>query len=58
LVRKIWKNKLILVDGGVQNLTVYEDDDVTPALAWDVTDMTDDFIAQGRHASSRRTRGV
>jgi len=58
LVRKIWKNRLILKDGGVQNLTVYEDDDVTPIIKWDVTDLTDDLISQGRYNSSRRTRGV
>lgn len=58
LVRKIWKNRLILKDGGVQNLTVYEDDDVTPVIKWDVTDLTDDLISQGRYNSSRRTRGA
>jgi hypothetical protein len=57
LIRKIWKNKLILSDGDTKNLVIYEEDDVTPVIKYSVTDVAYDFIAQPQHISSRRTRG-
>ena len=57
LVRKIMKNRLVLSDGDTKNLIIYEDDDTTPVVKYSVTDVGDDFIAQPKHISSRRTRG-
>lgn len=57
LIKKIWKNKLILSDGDTKNLVIYEDDDVTPVIKYSVTDVSDDLIIQPSHISSRRTRG-
>ena len=58
LVKKIWQNKLELADGDAGNLVIYEDDDTTPRISWDVTDMIDDVIIQKSNYTSKRSRGT
>lgn len=58
LVRKIVKNKLVLVDGTTENLIVYDEDDVSERIKWNVTDSSDVEITQEAHNTARRTRGV
>lgn len=58
LVKKIWQNKLELSDGDTGNLVIYEDDDTTPRISWDVTDVVDNPIAQDAYNPSKRSRGT
>jgi len=57
LVRKILTNRLELEDGETENWVLYDDDDVTPIIKWNVTDKDDDVITQIPYSDSRRTRG-
>ncbi|NIQ78488.1 MAG: hypothetical protein GTN93_10420 [Anaerolineae bacterium] len=61
LMRKILNNRLELADGGVTptaNWVLYDDDDTTTLLTYDVTDKTGTNIIQPIDAPARRTRGV
>ncbi len=58
LVKKIWRNRLDLTDGDTNNLVIYDDDNTTPLLEWDVTDMLDESILQQRYNTSKRTKGT
>lgn len=61
LIRKILNNRLELADGGVtptKNWKLYDDDDTTVLLEWNVTDKNGLNIAQPSEAPSRRTRGT
>lgn len=57
LVRKIMTNKMDLNDGGTDNWILYDDDNASELLKWDVTDKTDDDIHQIDHEVSGRTKG-
>lgn len=57
LIRKILINRLELEDGGTENWVLYDDDDVTPIIKWNVTDKDDDAIEQTPYTDSKRTRG-
>jgi len=57
ILRKIMTNKMDLDDGGIDNWTLYDDDNASELLKWDVTDKTDDDIHQIDHEVSGRTKG-
>jgi hypothetical protein len=57
LIRKVLINRLELLDGNTDNWVLYDDDDVTPLIEWDVSDKDGDVIEQTRYTDSRRTRG-
>jgi hypothetical protein len=58
LIKKILINRLELEDGDTQNWVLYDDDDTTVLLKWNVTDKFDDIILQKAFDVSRRTRGM
>ncbi|KKN59899.1 hypothetical protein LCGC14_0537240 [marine sediment metagenome] len=58
LVKKIWQNKLELSDGNTGNLVIYDDDNTTSLISWDVTDVVDTSIEQGIYNTSKRSRGT
>ena len=58
LVKKIWQNKLELLDGDTGNFVIYDDDGTTPLVSWDVTDVLDTAIEQGAFNTSKRSRGA
>lgn len=58
LLLKIWKNKLVLEDGTENNWVLYDDDDITPLITWNVKDVSDSNVVQPPGAPSRRSRGV
>ena len=61
LVRKILNNRLELADGGVtptDNWKLYDDDDTTVLLEYNVTDKTGTDILQPADSPARRTRGT
>lgn len=61
LTRKILNNRLELADGGVsptKNWKLYDDDDTTVLLEYDVTDKNGTNILQPTQSPSRRTRGT
>lgn len=58
LIEKLLRNRLELADGGVGNWILYDNDDVTPLLTWDVTDKNGNPIAVPAGVPARRTRGV
>lgn len=58
LIQKILRNRLELADGSTTNWVLYDDDNTTPLLTWDVSDKTGAAITQPVGAPSRRTRGV
>jgi hypothetical protein len=58
LIEKLLRNRLELSDGGVGNWVLYDDDDVTPLLSWDVTDKNGNPIAVPAGVPARRTRGI
>jgi hypothetical protein len=57
LLRKILNNRLELADGTIDNWVLYDDDDTTPVLKYDVKDKVGGVIVQPNQAPSRRTRG-
>ena len=57
LIRKILINRLELADGATENWVLYDDDDVTPLIRWNVTDKDDDAIEQATYTDAKRTRG-
>lgn len=58
LVEKILRNKLELADGDAGNWVLYDDDNTTPLLTWNVVDKDNDAIAQPKLVPSKRSRGV
>ncbi len=58
LIKKIWQNKLELSDGDTGNLVIYEDDNTTPRISWDVTDVLDNAIIQEVSNTAKRSRGA
>lgn len=58
LTKKILKNRLELDDGDSNNWTLYDDDDTTILLTFDVTDKNGDPITQPIGVPSNRTRGT
>jgi hypothetical protein len=57
LIRKILTNRIELEDGDVNNWKLYDNDDATVLLSWDVTDKSHDEIIQDGYFVSRRSRG-
>lgn len=57
LINKIQTNKLELVDGDSGNWILYDDDNSTPLLTFDVTDKDGALIVQQTHVPSRRSKG-
>ncbi len=58
LIKKIMQNKLELADGDTDNLVIYDDDNVTERLKWNVTDVIDGPVVQTPYNISKRSRGV
>lgn len=58
LLRKIQTNRLDLLDGDFNNWILYDDDDVTPLLTFDVTDKDNTLILQQPHVPSKRSKAV
>lgn len=58
ILRKILNNRLELADGSTSNWVLYDDDDATPVLTYNVKDKGGGGIVQPTQAPSRRTRGV
>jgi hypothetical protein len=56
LIKKILTNRLELADGDTDNWVLYDDDNSTPLLTWDVTDKTDGAVAQDEGTESRRSK--
>lgn len=57
LVRKILTNRLELEDGSVNNWKLYDNDDNTLLLSWNVTDKAHEEVIQDDYFVSRRSRG-
>ena len=58
LSKKMLVNRLELADGDAANWVLYDDDDTTPLLTFDVTDKLGGIIVQPGRAPSRRSRGT
>ena len=58
LIKKVQINRLELVDGSTNNWVLYDDDDSTPLLVFDVTDRDGNAIAQPANVPARRSRGT
>jgi hypothetical protein len=58
LVRKLLNNRLELTDGTTNNWVLYDDDDVSVLLRYNVTDKSGNAIFVQVAAPARRTRGV
>lgn len=58
LLRKIQTNKLELNDGDTGNWILYDDNNWTPLLTFNVTDKNGDLIIQQVHVPSRRSKGT
>ena len=57
LVRKILTNRLELEDGSVNNWRLYDNDDNTLLLSWNVTDKAHEEVIQDDYFVSKRSRG-
>lgn len=57
LMRKLQTNRLELEDGDTGNWILYDDDNTTPLLTFDVTDKSGGGIAQYPTTPSRRSKG-
>jgi hypothetical protein len=57
LIKKIQINRLELDDGDTGNWVLYDDDDVTPLLTFDVKDKNGDLILQQSNVPSKRSKG-
>ncbi|KKN59904.1 hypothetical protein LCGC14_0537290 [marine sediment metagenome] len=55
LIRKIQTNRLDLMDGDTDNWILYEDDEITPLLTFDVSDKDGNVIVQQPSMPSRRS---
>lgn len=58
LIEKILRNRLELADGQSGNWVLYDDDNATPLLTWNVVSKSGGPIVQGAGSPSRRSRGV
>jgi hypothetical protein len=58
LLIKIQTNKLELQDGSIGNWILYQDDDITPLLTFNVVDKNNELIIQSAHVPSRRSKAV
>jgi hypothetical protein len=58
LIKKVQINKLELADGSSGNWILYDTDDSTPLLTFDVTDKDGNAISQPAGAPAKRTRGT
>jgi hypothetical protein len=58
LIRKILNNRLELFDGDTNNWKLYDDDDTTLLLQYNVRDKTGASIGSPTGAPARRTRGT
>jgi len=58
MIRKILNNRLELSDGDTNNWVLYDDDDTSVYLRYDVRDKTGSPIASAPGVPARRTRGV
>lgn len=54
LIRKILKNRLVLSEGSSNNWILYDDDNVTPLIYWNVTDKTGATITIETGVPARR----
>ena len=57
LIRKIQTNRLELLDGDTGNWVLYDDDNATPLLTFDVQDKNGDLIVQSANIPSKRSKG-
>ena len=57
LIRKIQTNRLELLDGDTGNWQLYDDDDTTILLTFNVTDKNGDLIVQPANIPSKRSKG-
>jgi hypothetical protein len=57
-IRKILVNRLELAEGSTGNWVLYDDDDSTVLLTWDVTDKDGTAITLSSGSPARRTRGA
>jgi len=57
LVRKIQTNRLELLDGDTGNWQLYDDDDATILLTFNITDKNGDLIVQSSNIPSKRSKG-
>jgi len=58
LIKKILRNKLTLSDGSGSNWILYDDDNTTPLLTFNVSDKNGAPISLPNSAPARRSRGV
>jgi len=58
LLRKLANNRLELTDGDTDNWVLYDDDDATVLLKWNVRDKTGAAVGIPAGAPARRTRGA
>jgi len=58
LSHKILRNKMAMTPGLAANMVIYEDDGVTPALSFDVSDLNGATIELADGAPARRSRGT
>jgi len=56
LIKKILANKLELQDGDTDNWVLYDDDNSTQLLRWDVRDKTGQKIIENPNTNSRRSK--
>jgi len=56
LIKKILTNKLELQDGDVNNWILYDDDNLTELLKWDVKDKENNKIIERSNTNSRRSK--
>lgn len=54
LVRKLLKNRLELTDGASGNWVLYDDDNSTPILSWNVRDKDGEGVRLPKYAPARR----
>jgi hypothetical protein len=57
LIRKIQTNRLELLDGDTGNWILYDDDDISILLTFNVTDKNGDLIIQSANIPSKRSKG-
>ena len=58
LIRKIMINREESFDGTTNNLTLYDDDSITPLLKWNIKDPYWRAVFQEHHEPAKRSRGV
>ncbi len=58
MIRKILNNRLELQDGSTNNWILYDDDDASIYLRYDVRDVTGGSVVSATGVPARRTRGT